>query len=251
MKNELPTMEKAFNQAHDQSMRKLMDLAASEEKLARLQAEKSKADQKYFAAMKAKDQVVFEVKALKLQNSKSSETIARLHEFEETGKLTIQNLERQIANWENTCDKYKTELSRLTTTNEKLTIEAGATATQLLEVTKQADLREADLCNTIKSKRQATQELAELQAQYDTLKDATPTKSVSQDSDQLQVYRVSMVVHKMIAALTRIREWRCAQYVIHAGRVRPLVVVDISFARSVWTSDLKHDKGVVQVVTKG
>lgn len=191
LKNELPTMEQAFNQAHEQNMRKVMDLVASEEKVSRLQAEKSKADQKYFAAMKAKDQLALELKVLKIQSQKSSETVARLHEAEESLKARLHNLEQQLSVLETSTEYYKLELSKAQALLESQKIQSEEAAKQITTLIGRAENKERDLAELTNSKRTLSAELEKLKKQYDRVKSADqPATNVSEESDQLQVYRV-------------------------------------------------------------
>jgi BRE1 E3 ubiquitin ligase len=53
-----------------------------EDKLARLQAEKAKAEQKFFSTMKSKDQIHSENRALKQQLAKTAEVVNKVQEAE-------------------------------------------------------------------------------------------------------------------------------------------------------------------------
>ena len=55
-----------------------------EDKLARLQAEKAKAEQKFFSTMKSKDQIHSENRALKQQLAKTTEVINKVQEAEKS-----------------------------------------------------------------------------------------------------------------------------------------------------------------------
>lgn len=65
-----------------------------EDKLARLQAEKAKAEQKYFSTMKSKDQIQGENRALKQQLAKTAEVITKVQEGEKSlnQKMVFQPL---------------------------------------------------------------------------------------------------------------------------------------------------------------
>lgn len=184
-------MEKAFNQAHEQNMRKVMDLVASEDKVSRLQAEKSKADQKYFAAMKTKDQLGLEIKVLKTQVSKSAETISRLHDAEEGQKARLSNLEKQVILLEKTSEQYKLELSKKSSVTDSLRIRIEDNAGILSKALKRAEGKEHELATSANAKRLLSEELDKLKKQYERAK-ATESVNASSngESDQLQVYRV-------------------------------------------------------------
>lgn len=91
MSEELPALEAAFNKAHKQSQKKIIELVEWEEKLSRLQADvwaythiadqkKAKAEQKFFSTMKSKDQLQNENRTLKQQLAKTAEVITKVQE---------------------------------------------------------------------------------------------------------------------------------------------------------------------------
>jgi len=189
LKNELPTMEQAFNQAHEQNMRKVMDLVAAEDKLSRLQAEKSKADQKYFASMKAKDQLTIELKTLKQQAAKSTEALGRLHEIEDTMKAKIMNLEKQSALESKINAEYRKELAKA---GEALAIATSKLQNFELEFKSaktRADTKEQEVAALSNEKRSIFEDLESMRTQHEQLK-ASDTNNNAGESDQLQVYRV-------------------------------------------------------------
>jgi len=74
-----------------------MELVEYEDKLARLQAEKAKAEQKYFSTMKSKDQIHSENRTLKQQLAKTAEVITKVQEAEKSLIHKMESLERQAA----------------------------------------------------------------------------------------------------------------------------------------------------------
>jgi E3 ubiquitin-protein ligase BRE1 len=97
LSNELPSMEAAWKKTQALASRKMQEIAAWEEQIARLNAEKAKADQKYFAAMKSKDMREAELKTLKSQAARSSEIVTQLKDGEAKARELLVNLERQLA----------------------------------------------------------------------------------------------------------------------------------------------------------
>lgn len=93
---ELPAMEKAYRRSMAISQKKVMDHIAAEEKMAILVQEKSKADQKYFAARKDADIRNNEMKTLRQQNGKSSDIITSLKDHDAQARTLISNLEKQL-----------------------------------------------------------------------------------------------------------------------------------------------------------
>ena len=97
LSNELQSMGNAYKKANALASQKLDSLSALEEKTIRLGAEKSKADQKYFAAMKSKEAREQEVRSLRASSSKSSEMVSTLKDAEAATRAAIINLEKEVA----------------------------------------------------------------------------------------------------------------------------------------------------------
>ncbi|KAF5093797.1 hypothetical protein D0Z00_003852 [Geotrichum galactomycetum] len=97
--SELPGLEAAFNKAHKQANLKITDLLEREAKSTKLVAEKAKADEKYFSAMRAKDALNYEFQKAKTQLTKSTEWIQQLREAEKKHTLKISSLEAKIEDY--------------------------------------------------------------------------------------------------------------------------------------------------------
>ncbi|KAH1436648.1 E3 ubiquitin-protein ligase bre1 [Aspergillus fumigatus] len=97
LNTELTSMQTACKKYSLLASQKVADFSALEEKVARLTAEKSKADQKYFAAMKSKEARELEVRTLRIQNSKSSDIVSQLKESEATTRSLLANMEKQAS----------------------------------------------------------------------------------------------------------------------------------------------------------
>ncbi|KAL8796059.1 MAG: hypothetical protein Q9195_001635 [Heterodermia aff. obscurata] len=97
LKTELQSMEKVYQKTSAVASQKVNHLITLEEKMIRLGAEKSKADQKYFAAMKAKEAREQEVRTLRAQNSKTSEIVSQLKDADSATRNLTVNLEKQIS----------------------------------------------------------------------------------------------------------------------------------------------------------
>ncbi|EAW08676.1 E3 ubiquitin-protein ligase BRE1 [Aspergillus clavatus NRRL 1] len=97
LNTELASMQTACKKYSSLASQKVTDFSALEEKVARLIAEKSKADQKYFAAMKSKEARELEVRTLRIQNSKTSDIVSQLKESEATTRSLLANMEKQAS----------------------------------------------------------------------------------------------------------------------------------------------------------
>ncbi|KAI4278862.1 MAG: hypothetical protein LQ337_000672 [Flavoplaca oasis] len=93
---ELESMKQAYTKASALAAQKVANYTTLEEKVMRAQAEKSKADQKYFGAMKHNDMRAQELRTLRAQNSKSSEAVANVKEAEAASRAYSATLEKQI-----------------------------------------------------------------------------------------------------------------------------------------------------------
>ncbi|KAI9877526.1 MAG: hypothetical protein M1823_007093, partial [Watsoniomyces obsoletus] len=97
LNGELSSMSSAFQKASKLAGQKVSEMNALEEKVQRLSAEKAKADQKYFAAMKIKETREGEVRTLRMQHAKSSDIMTQLKDSEASARALVANLERQLA----------------------------------------------------------------------------------------------------------------------------------------------------------
>lgn len=98
---ELPSLEDAFSKAHGKVTAKVYDIVEREAKMNKLIAEKAKADEKYFSAMRAKDVITNESNKLKSQLAKGTEIIQQLKEAERQKSSLVSDLEKQVADLNN------------------------------------------------------------------------------------------------------------------------------------------------------
>ncbi|KAK0389523.1 hypothetical protein NLU13_3098 [Sarocladium strictum] len=132
---ELPAIEKAYKKMKDLAQKKVMDFAALEERLSMLTAEKSKADQKYFAARKDADTRNNEIRSLRHQNSKSAEIIAQLKDLEAQTRSLVANLEKQMADLKQTNTALVNENKKLESSSNDACRRNEAMAKQVAELT--------------------------------------------------------------------------------------------------------------------
>ncbi|KAJ4268552.1 E3 ubiquitin-protein ligase bre1 [Fusarium torreyae] len=154
---ELPAIEKAYKKMKELAHRKAMDFSASEERMSILIAEKSKADQKYFAARKDADTRNNEIRSLRHQNGKSSEIIAQLKDLESQNRTLLSNLEKQLAD-------LKQANASLMAENKKM----EATSLDAVRRTESLNKQVTDLSNLIKSKDAASAVVRERNTMQET-----------------------------------------------------------------------------------
>ena len=97
LNTELTSMQAAYMKFSKLASQKVLDFGALEEKISRLTAEKSKADQKYFAAMKTKEARDSEIRTLRMQSSSTSDIISQLKNSESIARSLVSNLEKQTS----------------------------------------------------------------------------------------------------------------------------------------------------------
>ncbi|KAK0621503.1 E3 ubiquitin-protein ligase bre-1 [Bombardia bombarda] len=172
---EIPLLERSYKKAMGLAHNKVMDFRALEDRVAVLTAEKSKADQKYFAARKDMDIRTAEIRTLRGQNGKSSEIISNLNELVKEHKTLTSTLEKQIAD-------LKQSNSTIVAENKKLELLSA-------DVTRRADSVKAqisDLMNLVKSKdatnTAAKEQLMNLETEVEKLK--VRLREISKDCDK-------------------------------------------------------------------
>lgn len=161
LNNELPSMEAAWKKTKSLAERKVAEIIEWEEQRTRINAEKAKADQKYFAAMKAKEARENELRTLKAQNAKSSEIVTQLKDAENNSRSLIINLEKQISESKDSL----TSLSQQNRTMQQKLSEGNITLeklrTQITDMKKLVVSKDAASSAAASAKRQAEVELEE------------------------------------------------------------------------------------------
>lgn len=191
---ELPSIEKAYKKMKDLAQKKVLDFTALEERVTMLIAEKSKADQKYFAARKDADTRNNEIRSLRHQNSKSSEIIAQLKDLESQNRTLLGNLEKQAAD-------LKQANATLVAENKKMEV----TSLEAMRRTESLNKQVNDLTNLVKARdaasavvkeRNTTQEaeVEKLKVRIDHVskdRDSWKSKALSNSSEEEEMLRVS------------------------------------------------------------
>ncbi|KAI9721551.1 MAG: hypothetical protein M1812_002313 [Candelaria pacifica] len=178
LSKELPSMETAWKKVSALASQKVMDHTAMEEKIARLSAEKTKADQCYFGARKGQEMREMESRQLKTQKSKSSEIISQLKETESKTRSLVINLEKQLAETK----EALTTITRESRTHQQRTTEHAITIdglkAQINELTNSLKAKDASLSTESKAHREVEAKLEELKVRLeDTTKSLENWKS--------------------------------------------------------------------------
>ncbi|KAL9112696.1 MAG: hypothetical protein Q9227_002999 [Pyrenula ochraceoflavens] len=193
LNSELASMQTAYPRMSKLASQKVAELTVREEKLVKLAAEKGKADQKYFAAMKSKESKDGEIKMLKAQNIKSAEVVSSLKESESATKTYSANLEKQLA-------ETKDELTRITSRYRALqqqvtdhTIAMEGVKSQIEELRKVLTSKDSTISSTSTKARQLESQCEELKVSLaDTKKslESWKMKGLGDKSSEYEKLRV-------------------------------------------------------------
>lgn len=201
LNKELASMQTVCKKYSTLASQKVVDFSALEEKVQRLGAEKSKADQKYFAAMKSKEARDAEVRTLRLQNLKSSDIISQLKDAESATRSLVANLEKQIAEGKealnSTSNKYRASQQQ---TNENTIVIDGLKA-QVAELKSLVTAKDGTLATASAARRKAETEVESLKSTLSDTKKSLEnwkTKSLGNSSSEYEMLRVGFRRKKKI-----------------------------------------------------
>ncbi|KAF1972208.1 E3 ubiquitin-protein ligase-like protein bre1 [Bimuria novae-zelandiae CBS 107.79] len=153
--NELPAMEAAWKKAQAVAGRKISEIATWEENVTKAYADKAKADQKYFGAMKAKELVEQQLRVLRAQSTKGTEVIAQLKEADSASRALVDKLEKQTAEMRVQMEELQRQHRELQQkTNESAIITEGYVS-QIAELKKHVESKDAAYLEAKKAKREA------------------------------------------------------------------------------------------------
>lgn len=190
LKVELGSMSTAFTKASKIASQKVSDFAILEEKVMRLSAEKAKADQKYFAAMKSKDTRDGEIRTLRLQNSKSGEVVTTLKEAEGASRALLTNLEKQVSELKEVIIAKTGELRTMQQQNVTQGMEVSRLQTQVTELKGLLSTKDTKFATTSSVCRSAEVEVEELKSSLkDTRRNLESWKNKSGQSEQYEMLR--------------------------------------------------------------
>ncbi|OGE51280.1 hypothetical protein PENARI_c014G09544 [Penicillium arizonense] len=192
LNTELTSMQTAYTKFAKLASSKVTDFGAMEEKIARLTAEKSKADQKFFAAMKSKEARDVEVRTLRMQNSKTSDIVSQLKESEASTRSLVSNMDKQVSETKEALNKALSKQHKIQQQLAESDILTNGLKQQVAELKELSVSKDSTLGNTNSSLRQAETEIASLkQSLSDTKKslDNWKNKSLGNSSSEYEMLR--------------------------------------------------------------
>ncbi|ORY17643.1 BRE1 E3 ubiquitin ligase-domain-containing protein [Clohesyomyces aquaticus] len=169
LRNELPSMESAWKKAQAVANKKVTELADWEEKIARANADKSKADQKFFAAMKTKESLDQQLRVLKAQASKSTEIVAQLKEADSLSRSLVDKHEKQLAEMRAQIDELSIQHRALQQKFNEAVLASEAHVSQIAELKKLVETKDASYLAAKHAQRESETERDKLKAQVEGL----------------------------------------------------------------------------------
>lgn len=196
LNTELASMQTAFRKTSKLASQKIADLNILEERVQRLTAEKSKADQKYFAAMKSKEARDAELRSLRIQNMKSSDIVSQLKDAETITRSLVSNVEKQLAETKETLTNTLSQYHGARQQLAEADIVIQGLNSQVTELKKQIVAKDSSLSLATNASRKAEAEVEGLKATLaDTKKnlESWRNKGLGNSSTEYEMLRVSIM----------------------------------------------------------
>lgn len=193
LNTELSSMQTVCKKYSGLAAQKVAEFAALEEKVHRLTAEKAKADQKYFAAMKSKEARESEVRLLRVQNAKSSDIVSQLKEAEAATRSLLANMDKQLAEGKEALNAVSNKLRAAQQQVTESGIAIDGLKAQVTELQTLASSKDAAIANATTACRKAELETEGLKASLVDAKksmDSWKNKSLGNSSSEHEMLRV-------------------------------------------------------------
>jgi E3 ubiquitin-protein ligase BRE1 len=188
LNHEIPSLQGAYTKSQALASKKVMDFAGLEERVNRLQAEKAKAEQKYFGAMQLNEARQSELRALRNQNSQSADVIAQLKDTERAARALVGILEKQVAETKETVTSLTSQNHTLQQQVNRANFEAEAAKRQLAKFVDATKGKDESLGQAMKSQRQAETEVELLRSQLADAKKAVAELEAAAAGDRSQEF---------------------------------------------------------------
>ena len=186
-------MVSAYKRSSALTTKKVMDFAALEDRMMVLQAEKTKADQKYFQARKDQDIRTGEIRSLRAQNAKSSEIIAQLKDAESASRGLLSNMEKQLSEMKSAHNAAQNQIRTLEQRCTENGITMDGLKTQVGDLSNQLKAKDASLETSSASLRKTELEVERLQLKLEDTKkslESWKSKGLGNQANEYEMLRV-------------------------------------------------------------
>ncbi|KAH7390565.1 E3 ubiquitin-protein ligase-like protein bre1 [Pyrenochaeta sp. MPI-SDFR-AT-0127] len=165
LSNELPSMEAAWKKAQAIASKKIAEIAAWEESVSKAHADKAKADQKFFAAMKTKGELEQQIRILRAQSTKSTEVVAQLKEADSLSRSLVDKLEKQTAEMRTQMEELSVQHRQLQQKVSENAILSEGQVSQIAELKKVVEVKDSSCLAAKHAQRESETERDKLVAQ--------------------------------------------------------------------------------------
>ncbi|KAF1940922.1 E3 ubiquitin-protein ligase-like protein bre1 [Clathrospora elynae] len=165
LSNELPSMEAAWKKAQTIASKKIAEIVTWEENIAKAHADKTKADQKFFAAMKTKGELEQQIRVLRAQATKATEVVAQLKETDSLSRSLVDKLEKQTAEMRSQMDELTIQHRQLQQKVSENAIISESQVSQIAELKKVVEAKDMTCLAAKHAQRESETERDKLTAQ--------------------------------------------------------------------------------------
>ena len=158
-------MEAAWKKAQAIASKKIADVAGWEDSVSRANADKAKADQKFFAAMKAKGELEQQIRVLRLQATKSTEVVTQLKEADSLSRSLVEKLEKVNAEMRSQMDELSTQHRQLQHKVTESSLACEGQLSQITELKKVVEAKDSSYLGAKHAQRESESERDKLAAQ--------------------------------------------------------------------------------------
>jgi E3 ubiquitin-protein ligase BRE1 len=153
--NELPAMETAWKKAQAVAGKKIAETVTWEENVTKAYADKAKADQKFFTAMKAKETLEQQLRVLRAQATKGTEVVGQLKDAESLSRSMVSQLEKQTTELRAQMEDLSRQHRELQQKTSEAAIITEGHVSQIAELKKHVETKDAAYLEAKKAKREA------------------------------------------------------------------------------------------------
>ncbi|KAF2262084.1 E3 ubiquitin-protein ligase-like protein bre1 [Lojkania enalia] len=169
LSNELPAMEAAWKKAQAIAGKKVVEISDAENQIGRANADKAKADQKFFAAMKAKETLEQQIRVLRIQATKGTEVVAQLKEADSTSRSLVDKLEKQSAEMRAQMEELSIQHRALQQKCNESTLTSEGQVNQITELKKLLETKDTSYLAAKHAQRESEAERDKMSSQVEGL----------------------------------------------------------------------------------
>lgn len=194
--SEIKEIEKVFQESRAITISKLNDVVDQQNLVKKLTIEKTKADQKYFAAMRAKDSLAAENRLLKAQVAKSQELINKFNDMEKTYLEKIEILNNSVNDFRVIKESSIQESGRLRELNQVLTSKKTLLEKECSYLKENLQSKNKEFLDTVKNLDDLKMNYSKLESKFKSTdlllrkyKSNSTSLIIQEDEKQLQALR--------------------------------------------------------------